>query len=124
MDDDPTYPLVLSRAFQLCELGDTLVCCSNLDEARDLLLSSADFGLILLDRHLGPNSGIELIPWLREQELWIPVLVHSWTDERAVVEESYRAGGAGFVAKPQGLAELKKLVQSLKGFWLDKNCRP
>lgn len=96
----------------------------HLEGAREQLDERRDLALVLLDRHLGEHSGLELLDWMAARNLRVPVLVHSWSNEVDMVEEAYDRGAAGFLPKPQGLEPLKAMVRGLKGYWIDLNLTP
>lgn len=124
VEDDPTYPMLVKKAFALEELAEQLHCVATLEEARQVLDTSDQVGVILLDLHLEQTSGLELLDWLREKKLCVPALVHSWSSEPERIAQAYSRGAAGFVPKPQGLTELRKLARNLTGFWLELNRLP
>ena len=106
------------------EWSELLICVPDLEGARRELSQRGDLAVILLDRHLGEHSGLELLDWMNEQGQQVPTLVHSWSNENDMVAAAYARGASGFVSKPQGLEPLKAMVRALKGFWVDLNLAP
>jgi DNA-binding response OmpR family regulator len=83
-------------------------------EARERLL---DFepDLIILDRGLPDQDGLEFCRELREHPLYAntPVLFVSAAKTPAEVAEGFSAGGDDYVTKPFGFVELVARVQAL-----------
>lgn len=75
--------------------------------------------LILLDLNLPKKDGREVLADLKAdpQLQQIPVVVLSSSQAEEDVARSYRLHANCYVIKPVDLAELRKAVRAIKGFW-------
>ncbi len=116
--------MLLKRVFAQLEWSELLLCVPDLEGAREELGRRQDVAVILLDRHLGEHSGLDLLDWMRAEGHQVPALVHSWSNEPDMIQAAYLRGASGFVSKPQGLEPLKSMVRAIKHFWVDLNLAP
>lgn len=76
--------------------GWSCACASNSQEALERYQGAE---LILLDYQLGSESGLELLPRLREKTS-APVVFLTATQEPEQLQQFLQAGAAGIIAKP------------------------
>ncbi len=76
--------------------------------------------LILLDLHLPGMNGVEVLTWLKTQEMTmrIPVLVLSASKDTSDISKAYTAHANAFISKPVGIDALMELVKSIQSFWV------
>ncbi len=93
---------------------------------RDYFEEGGQADLVVLDLNMPGWSGLELLSWLRDrpQTRTLPVVLHSWSDEAKAINEAYRLGAWGFLVKPKGIPDLRRLVRSLCTIWLEFNLPP
>jgi DNA-binding response OmpR family regulator len=94
-----------------------LLCRVNLDEARDLgeaegALGAGDVDVVLLDVHVGSESGLDLLRSLRTRAESPPVILFTGS---AMLDDATKAEADGVVAKPFRLEELLGVVRRLVG---------
>lgn len=76
--------------------------------------------LALFDVNLPGLGGVEVLSHWRAHELLstVPVVVLSGSARSNEVDECYRLGAAGYLAKPFGLPAYRRMVEALTGYWL------
>jgi CheY-like chemotaxis protein len=75
--------------------------------------------LVLLDLNLsGRHSGFEVLKWIQSQPVRrYRVVLFATSAEEWECEEAYALGADGFVARPQSVAEMIKVLTRIEG-WL------
>jgi DNA-binding NarL/FixJ family response regulator len=69
--------------------------------------------LILLDLTLNDSSGMDLLPWLVEQNLKPLVIVLSQYEEQRYAETALKAGARGYVSKAAATEELQPAIAAV-----------
>lgn len=69
--------------------------------------------VILMDLHLGKESGIELTRWLTHTQPAIAVLVITMSDDDESVAAAIRAGARGYLLKAATPAEVERAVRAV-----------
>ncbi len=79
--------------------------------------------VILLDLKMPKRDGIEVLKWLRDQNLdgveLTPVVVISDASSEEVVKQVYKCGGNCFMSKPVNPDEMKERIRVLIAFWCE-----
>ena len=75
--------------------------------------------LILLDLNMPIMSGREALEKIKKLEEFkrVPVLILTSSEIEEDIVKSYDLGAAGYLRKPVGLNELKRVVQIVEDFW-------
>ena len=107
IDDDPSIQRAFRRALQ--DRGHGVVVASSTNEAV-AALNRSPFDLCLLDLCLGGESGIELLPRIRELAPWLRVVVVTASSDVQTAISAIRAGAADFLSKPCSPDELMHTV--------------
>jgi DNA-binding response OmpR family regulator len=83
-------------------------------------------GLVLLDLKLPRRSGLEVLQWLREQQVLrrLPVVVLSSSREATDIDRAYDLGANSYLVKPVGSDALLGMVRAMDGYWLSHNELP
>lgn len=69
--------------------------------------------VILMDLHLGSESGIELTRWLAHTQPAVAVLVITMSDDDESVAAAIRAGARGYLLKAAAPAEVERAVRAV-----------
>lgn len=69
--------------------------------------------VILMDLHLGSESGIELTRWLAHTRPAVAVLVITMSDDDESVAAAMRAGARGYLLKAAAPAEVERAVRAV-----------
>jgi DNA-binding response OmpR family regulator len=107
VDDDASLRLLCRINLELD--GYNVLEAASVREAEELLLSQ-EVALLLLDIHVGHESGLDLLRSLKEREGSPPVVLLSGS---AQLDSALRAEADGVVPKPFQLEELRSVVQRL-----------
>jgi CheY-like chemotaxis protein len=135
VEDEETDMMLLQHVFTRVGITNLLKTVKDGKEAKDYLAGNAPFadrqvhplpGLLLLDLNLPFWSGLEVLSWIREQPQlrWLPVVIFTSSRRPDDIVKSYEAGANGYLVKPNSLADLTTMVQSLRDFWLLQNQLP
>ncbi len=106
LDDDPMMPKIIEKATGLPTVA--FPSRKALLEKVSTLSPSAAF----VDLHLGEDSGLDLIPLLREKWFYCPILVITGDPGDEVVGQALAAGADDFVMKPLRPGELLARLQA------------
>jgi CheY-like chemotaxis protein len=114
-----------SQAAQLCIVRDG-------EEAIQYLQGKAPFDdrnefplphVILLDLKMPKRDGIEVLKWLRNQELGgvelTPVVIISDSNSDEDVRQVYKFGGNCFITKPVDADQMRERIRLLIAFWCE-----
>ena len=135
VEDEDTDVMLLQHVFTRVGITNLLKTVKDGKEAKDYLAGNPPYndrqlyplpGLLLLDLNLPYWSGLEVLGWLREQRRlsWMPVVIFTSSRRPDDVVKAYEAGANGYLVKPNSLADLTTMVQSLRDFWLLQNILP
>jgi DNA-binding NarL/FixJ family response regulator len=69
--------------------------------------------LVLLDLHLGPRSGLEVLAEFQRRQFKPPVIVLSMSEQPRDVADSLRLGAASYVLKGSSLADLCRAINAV-----------
>lgn len=83
---------------------------SNGEELRRLLTGGADPDIVVLDIQMEPESGLDVLAWLREHHPGIGVVMLSMHDDPVFVRRSLEVGAHGYVLKSAGSEELARAL--------------
>jgi CheY-like chemotaxis protein len=83
-------------------------------------------GLVLLDLQLPRMPGLEVLKWIRSQQVLarLPVIVCSGSNRDSDVETAYALGANGYIIKPGRPSRLTQIVGTIKKYWLDADGPP
>ncbi len=135
VEDNPDDVLFMKRASKQAEIHHPLNVVGDGQAAIDYLGGTADYGdrikhplpsLVLLDLKLPYKNGLEVLHWMRQNEIVrrLPVIMFTTSAETSDVNEAYRLGANGYVVKPANMNELISILRAVKSFWLDHNLFP
>ena len=109
VDDEPDICELL--AITLERMGIQADTCGDVMCAKDRL-SSHDYQLCLTDMKLPDGDGLELVEWMQNQGLTIPVAVITAHGNVETAVRALKLGAFDFISKPVDLQDLRKLVDS------------
>ena len=135
VEDEETDVMLLQHVFNRVGITNLLKTVRDGKAAKDYLAGHGPYadrsahpipGLLLLDLNLPYWSGIEVLAWIREQPRlrWLPVLIFTSSRRPDDMVKAYEAGANGYLVKPNSLADLTTMMQSLRDFWLLQNQLP
>lgn len=109
IDDEPDICELLQLT--LARMQVTSDTATTIKEAKALLVSR-DYQLCLTDMKLPDGNGIDLVRWINQQQLNLPVAVITAHGNTDAAVEAMKAGAFDFISKPVELSTLRKLVAS------------
>ncbi|MBV9097369.1 MAG: response regulator transcription factor, partial [Frankiaceae bacterium] len=110
VEDDPRMTELLARG--LGRDGWAVTCTSTVRAAQDEALAG-HFDVVVCDVMLPDGSGLELCRWLREQEVWVPLLLLT---ARSGVRDRVAGldmGADDYLGKPFAFTELTARLRAL-----------
>jgi CheY-like chemotaxis protein len=135
VEDEETDIMLLQHVFTRVGITNLLKTVKDGKEAKEYLAGNAPYGdrrqhplpgLLLLDLNLPYWSGLEVLGWIRQQARlkWLPVVIFTSSRRPDDIVKAYEGGANGYLVKPNSLADLTTMVQSLRDFWLLQNQLP
>lgn len=96
-DDDTPFRNTLTRAMQ--KRGFEVLAAESLAQARDLV-TAATPDYAVLDMRLGDGNGLDLVPWLREQNPDMRIVILTGYGNIASAVAAVKAGAVDYLSKP------------------------
>jgi Response regulator containing CheY-like receiver, AAA-type ATPase, and DNA-binding domains len=75
------------------------------------LLQSKKFHAVLSDEKMPKKSGLDVLRWMRENNINIPFIIHTGYGQKEVVDQARKLGVYAFLDKP---FDERKLIQTVK----------
>lgn len=94
------------------KLGFDSIAANDSGTALDAL-KSGDIDFVVLDWHLGKESGLDLLQSIRESYGRLPVIVFSGVESENKSSEAVAAGANAFLAKPTTREKLERCLKSI-----------
>lgn len=64
------------------------------------LLKTQKFDAVLSDEKMPKKSGLDVLKWMRENEIHTPFIIHTGYGQKEMVQEAQRLGVFAFIDKP------------------------
>ncbi len=122
-DDHPLFRDALRLAVQDALDDVVLDDAGSLKEALDILTSSDDVDLVLLDLKMPGVQGFSGLMLMRAQFPLVPVVVVSGSEESSVISRAISLGALGFIPKSAPVEDMQAAISTvLNGdVWLPEN---
>ncbi len=98
-DDEATYRMSLVLVLNKTGLYEIEEVASG-EEAIGAL-NQAEFDLIILDHHMGEVSGLNVMQWIFEQKMQIPVIILTGSGSDTIAVEMMKLGAYDYIRKDQ-----------------------
>ena len=108
VEDDITYAMMLKT--WLGKQGFNVASASNIARAQKYI-EAENVDLILSDLRLPDRDGTDLLRWLAERDLPIPLIIMTGYADIQSAVQAMKLGARDYVAKPVNPAELLKKIQ-------------
>lgn len=102
VDDDAVFRGVLARSLQ--RRGYDTVTAASAEEARDL--PDVPMAAAVVDLKMTGASGLALVPWLRQRDAHMPILMLTGFASIATAVEAVKLGATQYLAKPADADEV------------------
>ena len=112
IEDDITFSLMLKT--WLGKKGFVVESASLIQEAKRKI-ADTKFDLIISDLRLPDDDGIDLLKWLKEKGLSIPLIIMTGYAEIQTAVQAMKLGAADYIAKPLNPDELLGKIRELLG---------
>ncbi len=124
VEDDPDHAWLVRREFELHRADAALEHVDDAERALDRLRGAERSpDVLLVDLDLPRKSGLELLSVLRAEPRWRGIRAVVLTTSSADADRRRASALAdGFVTKPVGLVEFRRVIGELVDHWVDR-CR-
>jgi two-component system response regulator PilR (NtrC family) len=109
VDDEPDICELLAITLERMDIA--AETCGDILSAKDKL-ASREYQLCLTDMRLPDGDGLDLVSWMQDQGLTIPVAVITAHGNIETAVRALKLGAFDFISKPVDLQDLRKLVDS------------
>jgi two-component system response regulator PilR (NtrC family) len=109
VDDEPDICELLAITLERMDIA--AETCADILSAKDKL-ASREYQLCLTDMRLPDGDGLDLVSWMQDQGLTIPVAVITAHGNIETAVRALKLGAFDFISKPVDLQDLRKLVDS------------
>lgn len=99
VEDDPMVRDINSKFLKKVDGFKLVSAVGNLTEAQQVILTKKP-DLILLDVYLPKENGIDLLKWLRQNDIQVDVILITADKTSKRVQESFRFGAIDYLIKP------------------------
>jgi len=117
VDDHPIFRKGLA---QLINEEDDMAVCAEAETVFDAqkMIAKTRPDMLIVDISLKDASGLELVKYMRERNVKIPVLVLSMHEESEYAERAMKAGAQGFIMKQE---MTNNVISAIRRVLLGKN---
>lgn len=113
VEDDPMVREINSKFLKRIEGVNLYKAVANLEEAKKFInLKKPD--LILLDVYLPKESGMDLLKWIRLQDIDIDIILITADKSIERIQEALRYGVVDYLIKPFNFERLKEALNQFK----------
>ena len=122
IEDDPMVREINCRFLERVEGFSLYKSISNLTDAKKYILHKKP-DLILLDVYLPKENGVDLLKWIREENMDIDVILITADKSTKRVQEAFRYGAIDYLIKPFVFKRFKESLIQFKDrhFKFEKN---
>lgn len=127
VDDNNDYRFLLGRVFNRFLPQYAPRFFADGDELRQLVLAGGERPqVVLLDLDMPILNGYDTLLFLRGQPDWryVPVVVMTSSTAGDEKTTCYKAGATSFMPKPNGLDDMKRVMETVCTYWLTYNQAP
>ncbi len=130
-DDDEDDSLFMIAAFKAVGLMGATRRVNNGIELivalKEIIHASSRLpALIILDLNMPQKSGKDVLKIIKSDQRLreIPIIIYSTSGARSDIMESYRLGCNGYIIKPNSYAEIERIAEKIKAFFIDATREP
>ncbi|NEO86343.1 MAG: response regulator [Spirulina sp. SIO3F2] len=135
VEDNTADFRMIKRLMRQMDVQSPIYRCQTGDEALDLMYQEGRYqssetperpAIIMLDLNLPGTDGRTVLARLKQDERFkmIPIIVFTTSAAPQDIEYCYQQGANGYMVKPLGNQDLKKMLQAFVDYWLGINRSP
>lgn len=135
VEDNPDDVFFLRRALKSKGIAVPIVVANDGREAMAYLGGTGRYAdrnqhllprLVLLDLQLPYFTGLQVLAWIREQPALkpLPVVIFSSSSQARDIDNAYALGANSYLVKPTDVAELGRIIEAIRVYWLETNHGP
>lgn len=113
VEDDPMVREINSKFLKRVEGFTLYKAVANLEDAKKFIEGKKP-DLILLDVYLPKENGVDLLKWVRSQEIDIDVILITADKSMERVQEAFRYGVVDYLIKPFSFERFKESLNQFK----------
>lgn len=132
VEDNDDDAFIATRAFGTAQIDALITRADDGQAAIDYIQGTGIYtdrtiyplpDLVLLDLKLPQKNGLEVLRWIRENEVFKPivVLIMTSSSERNDVEQAYRLNANAYMVKPTSMNLMVEIAQHIQRFWLNSS---
>ncbi len=114
VEDDPMVREINSKFLKRVEGFVLYKAVSNLYDAKKFIAMKKP-DLILLDVYLPKENGIDLLKWIRKQDIDIDIILITADKSIERIQEAFRGGVVDYLIKPFNFERFKESLIQFKG---------
>ncbi|WP_019153708.1 response regulator [Robertmurraya massiliosenegalensis] len=111
VEDDPMVAELNKRYVESIDGFEAIAIAHSVKDAKEIL-KTTDIDLILLDVYMPGDNGLTLLPYVRELELSIDVILITAASDIDTIQNALRFGTIDYLIKPFTFARLKEALIS------------
>lgn len=126
---------MLKRLMRQMDVQSPIYRCQTGDEALELMYQTGRYeagdiqmqpAIIMLDLNLPGTDGRAVLARLKQDQRFtsIPIVVFTTSSAPSDIEYCYQQGANGYMVKPLGSQELRRMIQAFVDYWLGVNTTP
>ncbi len=114
IDDHILFLQGLQAIFSQWPGGAEITTCNNIEEGQQKLRADADYDIVLADMHMpGGRGALDLLEWIRKENILIPLLVVSASENPDDARMALSAGAFGYIEKSASWENLQQAVNDV-----------
>jgi two-component system, CitB family, response regulator len=114
IEDDPMVREINTKFLKRVDGFSLYKAVANLEDAKKVI-SIKKPDLILLDVYLPKENGIDLLKWIRSQEIDIDIILITADKSIERIQEAFRYGVVDYLIKPFSFERFKEALLQFKG---------
>ncbi|MBC8321371.1 MAG: response regulator [Bacteroidetes bacterium] len=132
VEDNPMDLDMTLEGFKEIQLDNIFDICRDGEEAIVYIENHRDNSmlnfpcLVLLDLKLPKVDGLDVLKYIRDDEVWkkIPVIILTTSSGDEDIDRAYKIGANSYLIKPVDSRAFIEVANNIKSFWLTTNKSP
>lgn len=112
-DDHPLFRDALRQAIEGMETKFDVATAGDFDEALEVIASSSNVDLVLLDLNMPGNKGFSGLMQIRADFPALPVVIVSALEDPATISRSIEFGASGYIPKSTDAGSIARAIETV-----------